>query len=41
MKEWKKPTLEKLEVGSTMAGPGMTIPDGHQPDPDEMVHFES
>ncbi|WP_135122131.1 paeninodin family lasso peptide [Jeotgalibacillus proteolyticus] len=41
MKEWKTPTLEALEIVNTMAGPGFTIPDADQPDPDETIHFDS
>ena len=38
-KEWEAPELEVLSVSQTMAGPGSTIPDGVQPDPDETVHY--
>ncbi|WP_430509954.1 paeninodin family lasso peptide [Gottfriedia solisilvae] len=37
-KEWQKPELEVLNVGMTMGGPGIKIPDDVQNDPDEMVH---
>lgn len=37
-KEWKVPQLEELNVSMTMAGPGIRIPDGVQPDQDETVH---
>ncbi|MCQ6558997.1 paeninodin family lasso peptide [Paenibacillus mendelii] len=40
-KEWKKPNLEVLNVSMTMAGPGEIIPDADQPDPTEVIHFES
>ncbi|WP_422659317.1 paeninodin family lasso peptide [Paenibacillus sp. EC2-1] len=38
-KEWNVPTLEVLDVNMTMAGPGKAIPDGVQPDPDEITNF--
>ncbi|MEA3573918.1 paeninodin family lasso peptide [Peribacillus frigoritolerans] len=38
-KEWQTPKLEVLNINMTMAGPGITIPDSVQNDPDEMVHF--
>lgn len=38
-KEWNAPVLEVLDINMTMAGPGDAIPDGVQPDPDEMVHI--
>ncbi|MFS8601857.1 paeninodin family lasso peptide [Priestia megaterium] len=38
-KEWKKPVLDVLDVNMTMAGPGTSIPDAVQPDPDETVHY--
>jgi hypothetical protein len=41
MKKWEKPELEVLNVRMTMAGPGKTVPDAVQPDPDEHVHYES
>lgn len=37
--EWNTPKLEVLNVEMTMAGPGIKTPDGHQPDPTEMIHF--
>ncbi|EJQ46267.1 MULTISPECIES: paeninodin family lasso peptide [Bacillus] len=37
-KDWTIPTLEVLDINMTMAGPGIKIPDGVQPDEDEMVH---
>ncbi|MDQ0903960.1 MULTISPECIES: paeninodin family lasso peptide [unclassified Paenibacillus] len=37
-KEWNIPTLEVLDVKMTMAGPGIAIPDGVQPDPTEVIH---
>lgn len=40
-KEWKSPKLEILDINMTMAGPGFTIPDGVQPDPDETIHHDS
>lgn len=42
-KEWQEPKLEVLNVKMTMAGPGLTIPDSFQPDPDpeDMVHHDS
>ena len=33
--EWKQPVLEELNVSLTMAGPGLTIEDLEQNDPDE------
>ncbi|MGP7818709.1 paeninodin family lasso peptide [Niallia sp. 01092] len=36
--EWETPVLEVLNINMTMAGPGLTIPDLIQGDPDEMVH---
>ncbi len=38
-KNWQKPELEVLNVGMTMAGPGIKTPDGVQPDPTEMIHY--
>lgn len=38
-KEWSVPVLEVLDMNMTMAGPGDAIPDGVQPDPDELVHY--
>ncbi|MCJ8009106.1 paeninodin family lasso peptide [Lederbergia wuyishanensis] len=43
-KDWLKPNLEVLEVGMTMAGPGIKTPDAVQPDPDasdgkDVVHY--
>ncbi|KAB7708154.1 paeninodin family lasso peptide [Bacillus aerolatus] len=42
-KVWKKPELEVLNVGMTMAGPGNKTPDAVQPDPDaplfDVVHY--
>lgn len=38
-KEWSVPALEVLDMNMTMAGPGNTIPDGVQPDPDETIHY--
>lgn len=38
-KEWSIPVLEVLDMNMTMAGPGGTIPDGVQPDPDEVIHY--
>ncbi len=38
-KEWNIPTLEVLDVKMTMAGPGIKLPDGVQPDPTEVVHY--
>ncbi|MFB9325038.1 paeninodin family lasso peptide [Paenibacillus aurantiacus] len=40
-KQWNKPTMEALSVQMTMAGPGEVIPDAVQPDPTEIIHFES
>ncbi|CAM3960551.1 MULTISPECIES: paeninodin family lasso peptide [Bacillaceae] len=42
-KVWKRPELEVLNVRMTMAGPGLTIADAVQPDPDEpdTVHHDS
>ncbi|KKI91423.1 recombinase RecA [Bacillus sp. SA1-12] len=40
-KTWKTPELEILDVNMTMAGPGSTIPDAVQPDPNETIHYES
>lgn len=37
-KEYSKPALEVLDVKMTMAGPGLTIADSFQADPDEIVH---
>lgn len=37
-KYWQAPSLELLDIKMTMAGPGLTIPDGVQPDPDETIH---
>ncbi|SIQ22564.1 hypothetical protein SAMN05878482_101685 [Peribacillus simplex] len=37
-KEWQTPKLEVLNINMTMAGPGITIPDATQNDPDETVH---
>ncbi|WP_456277314.1 paeninodin family lasso peptide [Bacillus sp. AK128] len=36
--EWKKPSLEVLNVSMTMAGPGIANPDAVQPDPDAHEH---
>ena len=33
-KEWNTPDLEILNIGMTMAGPGVRYPDAFQPDPD-------
>ncbi|MBY0164651.1 paeninodin family lasso peptide [Cytobacillus firmus] len=38
-KEWSVPALEVLDMNMTMAGPGSAIPDGVQPDPDEIVNY--
>ena len=38
-KVWNSLELEVLSVEQTMAGPGVTIPDGVQPDPDETIHY--
>ncbi|WP_151736836.1 paeninodin family lasso peptide [Paenibacillus tengchongensis] len=38
-KEYSKPALEVLDVKMTMAGPGLTIADSFQNDPDEIVHY--
>ncbi|WP_150275919.1 paeninodin family lasso peptide [Paenibacillus tepidiphilus] len=38
-KEYSKPALEVLDVKMTMAGPGFTIADSFQNDPDEIVHY--
>ncbi|WP_157929298.1 paeninodin family lasso peptide [Paenibacillus ihbetae] len=38
-KEWSVPSLEILDVNMTMAGPGNSIPDAVQPDPDEHVNY--
>jgi hypothetical protein len=38
-KEWKKPTLEVLDVKMTFAGPGFTIPDSY--DDDEATQHHS
>jgi hypothetical protein len=38
-KEWKKPTLEVLDVKMTFAGPGTAIPDSF--DPDEATQHHS
>lgn len=38
-REWEKPVLEVLDVNMTMAGPGFSIPDAVQPDPDEHVNY--
>ena len=40
-KTWNKPELEILSINMTMAGPGVTIPDAVQNDPDEDVHYDS
>lgn len=40
-KEWQAPELEVLDVRMTAAGPGSTIPDALQTDPDEDVHYDS
>lgn len=40
-KEWKKPVVEILNINMTMAGPGLTIPDLVQNDPDETMHHDS
>ncbi|WP_110520904.1 paeninodin family lasso peptide [Alteribacter lacisalsi] len=40
-KTWSNPNVEELEFSKTMAGPGFTIPDDVQPDPDEMIHYDS
>lgn len=36
-KEYSKPALEVLDVKMTMAGPGVSIADAFQADPDEIV----
>ncbi|MBO0992522.1 paeninodin family lasso peptide [Bacillus sp. SD088] len=43
MKKWQEPKLEVLTIGMTMAGPGLSIPDAVQPDPDpeDTVHYDS
>ncbi|MBW4082045.1 paeninodin family lasso peptide [Paenibacillus sp. S150] len=38
-KEYSKPALEVLDVKMTMAGPGISIADSFQDDPDEVVHY--
>lgn len=38
-KEYSKPALEVLDVKMTMAGPGLSIADSFQDDPDEIVHY--
>ncbi|WP_054943853.1 paeninodin family lasso peptide [Paenibacillus ihuae] len=38
-KEYSKPALEVLDVKMTMAGPGISIADSFQDDPDEIVHY--
>jgi len=38
-KEWSVPSLEILDVNMTMAGPGSSLPDAVQPDPDEHVNY--
>ncbi|MEX3618250.1 MULTISPECIES: paeninodin family lasso peptide [Bacillales] len=40
-KEWSVPALEVLDIKMTMAGPGQSIPDAFQPDPDDPVHYTS
>lgn len=40
-KEWKQPMLEELNIKMTMGGPGLTIPDAVQNDPDEIMHHDS
>lgn len=40
-KVWKKPALEVLDMKMTAAGPGLTIPDSIQNDPDEDIHHDS
>lgn len=40
-REWQKPVLEILDIKMTMGGPGTTIPDLTQNDPDETVHHDS
>ena len=42
-KQWEKPEVEVLDVGKTMAGPGLSYPDAVQPDPDpeDAVHHDS
>jgi hypothetical protein len=37
-KQWENPTFEVLDVKMTMAGPGIHLPDGVQPDPTEVIH---
>lgn len=37
-KMWQQPSLEKLDVAMTMAGPGIKTPDSVQPDPDANDH---
>ncbi|MFT8322212.1 MAG: paeninodin family lasso peptide [Bacillus sp. (in: firmicutes)] len=37
--EWKTPVLEVLDIKMTMAGPGKSIPDLIQGDPDETMHY--
>ncbi len=37
-KEWKKPTLEVLDVKMTFAGPGFSIPDSFDPDESAQHH---
>lgn len=37
--QWQRPELEVLSIGMTMAGPGLTIADLEQTDPDELVHY--
>jgi len=38
MKKWIKPELDVLNIGMTMAGPGIRTPDAVQPDPDAPEH---
>lgn len=40
-KEWKEPVLQVLDIKKTAAGPGLSIPDAVQNDPDETVHYDS
>jgi hypothetical protein len=37
-KQWNAPSLETLDIGMTMAGPGVATPDAVQPDPDAHEH---
>ncbi|MFJ8064749.1 paeninodin family lasso peptide [Psychrobacillus sp. NPDC096426] len=38
-KSWNAPELEVLSVTMTMAGPGFSIEDDFQNDPDEPDHY--